>query len=228
MLTLRDHDVEDYEQLADMDASDVGVLTVDDRETIEELGDYLVASGGWDRFAVWLLHKHFLPEPGEVFVERAIARPPQTHTTLIDRAAFSTTGLQPTSLRFDSTVTSGIGLVGMEFAGPADFGPAAPLGPHDEEVLAGFAERLRERGKMDRFGVRLIRNQLGISDDKDLMETCDKPRRALHCAVIDSAAVPDENAIETTWRVKPVAVADGPSATTWCGGVHCYHYCWGC
>src|SRR6201999_2393306 len=88
MLTIRDHGVDDYEQLADMDASDVGVLTDDDRDWIAELGDYLITSGGWERFAVWLLHKHFLPEPGEVFVERAISRPPQTHTTLIDRTAF--------------------------------------------------------------------------------------------------------------------------------------------
>lgn len=228
MLTIRDHTVDDYEELADMDASDVGVLTDDDRDCIAELGDYLVASGGWERFAVWLLHKHFLPEPGEVFVERAIAKPPQTHTTLIDRDAFSPTGLQATSLRFDAEASAGVGLVGMEFAGPADFGPVAPIGPADEAVLAGFGDRLRARGKIDRFGVRLIRNQLGIADDKDLMETCDKPRRALHCAVIDGNDIPDDNAIETTWRVKPVAVGDGPTATTFCGGVHCYHYCWGC
>ncbi len=228
MLTIRDHTVDDYEQLGDMDASDVGVLTEDDRDTIAELGDYLLASGGWERFSVWLLHKHFLPEPGEVFVERAIGRPPQTHTTLIDRSAFSASGLQPTSLRFDPEATSDVRLIGMEFAGPADFGPVSPIGPADEAVLAGFAKRLRARGKLDRFGVRLIRNQLGISDDKDLMETCDKPRRALHCAVMDTAEIPRDDAIETTWRIKPVEDEDGPTASQWCGGVHCYHYCWGC
>ena len=99
-------------------------------------------------------------------------------------------------MRFDTEVTSGVGLVGMEFAGPADFGPITPIGPEDEAVLAGFAERLRARGKIDRFGVRLIRNQLGISDEQELMETCNKPRRALHCAVIETADRPAENSVE--------------------------------
>ncbi len=225
MLTIRDHGVDDYAELSDMDASDVGVLTQDDRDCISDLGDYLVSTDAWQRFAVWLLHRHFVPEPGEVFVERAISRPPQTHTTPIDRAAFSPTGLRPTAFRFDPEVSEGVGLVGMEFAGPADFGPAAPISPDDEAVLAGLAQRLRSHGKIDRFGVRLMRNQLGISEDQELMETCDKPRRALHCALIDTADRPSDNAVETTWRVTP-AIGDGPATSQWCSGVHCYHSCY--
>jgi hypothetical protein len=223
MLTIRDHRAGDYAELADMDATDVGVLTEDDRDCLDDLAEYLVAADGWQRFQLWLLHKHFVPEPGEVFVERAITSPPQTHTTPIDRVAFSPTGLQATAVRFDTEVTSGVGLVGMEFAGPADFGPTSPIGPDDEAVLAGLAERLQSRGKMDRFGVRLIRNPLGLSDNQDLLETCDKTRRALHCTVIDSADVPSENTVETTWRVKAVSGENGPTATVWCGSVHCYH-----
>jgi hypothetical protein len=160
-----------------------------------------------------------------VFVERAITSPPQTHTTPIERAAFSPTGLAATAVRFDTEVAAGVGLVGMELAGPADFGPTSPIGPDDEEVLAGLAQRLRSHGKLDRFGVRLIRDQLGLSEDQELMETCDKPRRALHCAVIDSADRPPLDSVETTWRVKTVAVGTGPTATVVCGGVHCYHSC---
>lgn len=74
MLTMRDHRVDDYAELDDMDTTDVGVLTEDDRDCINELGQFLVDSDGWGRFAVWLLHKHFVPQPGEVFVERAIPR----------------------------------------------------------------------------------------------------------------------------------------------------------
>ncbi len=225
MLTIRDHRVDDYAELNDMDATDVGVLTEDDRDCLNDLAQYLIESQAWERFAVWLLHKHFVPEPGEVFVERAIPTPPQTHTTLIDRTAFSENGLQPTAVRFE-TEASHVGLVGMEFAGPADFGSTTPIGPDDEAVLAGLAERLRERGKIDRFGVRLIRDQLGLSDDQELMETCNKPRRALHCAVIDSAERPAENAVETTWRIKPAASESDPTATTFCGSVHCYHSCY--
>jgi len=225
MLTIRDHRVDDYAELADMDATEVGVLTEDDLDCLNELGQYLVSTDGWQRFALWLLHKHFAPEPGEVFVERAITSPPQTHTTPIERAAFSPTGLQATAVRFDTEVDCGVGLIGMEFAGPADFGPTSPIGPGDEAVLAGLAEQLRSRRKIDRFGVRLIRNQLGISEDQELMETCDKSRRALHCAVIDTADRPAENSVETTWRIKRVAVESGPTATTFCGAVHCYHSC---
>lgn len=224
MLTMRDHRVDDYAELADMDATDVGVLTEEDRSCLEELAQCLVFTGGWRRFAIWLLHKHFEPEPGEVFVERAIASPAQTHTVPIERAAFSPTGLRATAMRFDTEVASGIGLVGMEFAGPADFGPTSPIGPEDEAVLAGLAQRLHSHAKADRFGVRLIRNQLGFAEDQELLETCDKPHRALRCAVIDSAHRPD-NSVETTWRIKPVIIGTGPAATTFCGGVHCYHSC---
>ena len=38
MLTMRDHGVEDYEALRDMDATDVGELREDDRACLEELG----------------------------------------------------------------------------------------------------------------------------------------------------------------------------------------------
>jgi hypothetical protein len=226
MLTIRDHGVSDYAELADMDASDVGLLTQSDKDCITELADYLVSTDAWQRFAVWLLHRHFVPEPGEVFVERAIGRPPQTHTTLIDRAAFSSNGLRATAFRFDTEVSEDVGLVGMEFAGPVDFGPAAPVGPDDEAVLTGLAERMRAHGKIDRFGVRLIRNQLGIAEDQELMETCDKPRRALHCAVIETAERPSENAVETTWRASPAAVGEGPATSTWCTQIHCYHSCY--
>ncbi|HTY27999.1 MAG TPA: hypothetical protein VMD51_07625 [Mycobacterium sp.] len=122
-------------------------------------------------------------------------------------------------------MSADVDLIGMEFAGPVDFGPADPIGPVDEKVLAGVAEILREHGKIDRFGIRLIRNHLGIADDQELMETCDKTRRALHCAVIETSDRPAENAVETTWRVTP-AVGDGPAASQWCSNVHCYHSCY--
>jgi hypothetical protein len=71
MLAVRDHGVDDYAKLPHMDTTDVGVLGEDDRACLEELGQYLAATDAWPRFGVWLLHKHFEPAPGEVFVERA-------------------------------------------------------------------------------------------------------------------------------------------------------------
>jgi hypothetical protein len=49
MLTMRDHGVEDYEVLRDMDATDVGDLRDDDRACLDELGQYLVATDAWPR-----------------------------------------------------------------------------------------------------------------------------------------------------------------------------------
>ena len=163
MLTMRDHGVEDYAALHDMDATDVGELTEDDRACLEELGQYLVDTDAWQRFAIWLLHKHFEPAPGEVFVERAIAAPRRTETTLVERSAFAKQGLSATAIRFDASMRSGVGVVGMEFAEPAEFGATSPLSADDEAVLAGIAERLQAHGKTERFGVRLIRNPLGLS-----------------------------------------------------------------
>ena len=70
MLMMRDHGVADYAALRDMDSTDVGVLGDDDRVCLDELGRYLAAADAWQRFGIWLLHKHFEPDAGEVFVER--------------------------------------------------------------------------------------------------------------------------------------------------------------
>jgi hypothetical protein len=205
MLTMRDHDVEDYAELPDMDRTDVGVLGEDDRACLDELGRYLAATDAWRRFGIWLLHKHFEPAPGEVFVERAIRAPRKTETKPIERSAFCGQGLATTAIRFDSSVSSGVGVVGMEFAEPDDFGATAPLGDADEAVLAGIAERLESHGKTERFGVRLIRNPLELSEDELLHETCDSANRTLHCDVGERDAIlADPSIIETTWRWRVV------------------------
>src|SRR5690348_3023488 len=118
MLTMRDHSVEDYTVLPDMDATDVGVLGDDDRACLAELGEYLASTDAWQRFAIWLLHKHFDPAPGEVFVEHATRSPRGTRTAPLQRHA----DLNATALRFDGSTA----LVGMEFAAPDDFGDTVP------------------------------------------------------------------------------------------------------
>ena len=55
-------------------------------------------------------------------------------------------------------------------------------------------------GKIDRFGVKLIRNPLGLSERDLLVETCDTANRTLRCDVIARDAAPaDLTFIETTW-----------------------------
>jgi hypothetical protein len=201
MLLIRDHGVADYAGLLDMDATDVGVLSEDDRACLDEIGDYLVATEAWQRFALWLLHKHFDPAAGEVFVERARPNEAKTETTLADR--FSALGLSATGIRFGAGADSDLDVVGMEFAERADFGSTAPLGADDETVLAGIAELLRDRGKIDRFGVKLIRNPLGRAARQLLLETCDGENRTLHCDVSSRDAMPrDVTIVETTWQWK--------------------------
>jgi hypothetical protein len=199
MLQIRDHGVVDYTELLDMDATDVGVLGEDDRACLAELGAYLATTAAWRRFAVCLLHKHSEPADGEIFVERATAQR-GLETTLVPRSMVSQQ-VSASGIRFDAHDDSDVNVIALEFAEPADFGPTSPLGADDEAVLAGIAERLRAHDKIDRFGVKLIRNPLALSEDELLLETCDSALRTLYCDIITRDALPaDLVVIETTWR----------------------------
>jgi hypothetical protein len=212
MLTMRDHGVEDYEALRHMDTTDVGELSDDDRACLEDLGQYLVSTDAWRRFGIWLLHKHFEPQPGEVFVERAIRSPRRTETAPVMRSAFAEQGLSTTAIRFDESISTGVGVIGMEFAEPDDYGDTEPLSEDDEIVLGGIAERLQAHDKTQRFGVRLIRNPLELSDAELLHETCDSATRTLHCTVGErDAMLADQHVIQTAWKWR--VVQGGSDAT---------------
>ncbi len=214
MLTMRDHDVEDYVALRDMDATDVGILSEDDRACLDELGQYLVSTDAFQRFAIWLLHKHFEPAAGEVFVESVIMAPRGTETTPVKRCCAQ--GVNATSMRFDPDVSSGVGVIGMEFADPADFGSTSSVSPDDEAVLAGIGERLRAHGKTERFGVRLIRNPLGLLESEVLVETCDIAHRTLHCSVGERDGDHAGTTVETTWQWEPSLSKTGPTVKQLC------------
>ncbi len=214
MLTLRDHNVEDYATLRDMDTTDVAVLDESDRACLDELGHYLVSTDAWQRFAIWLLHKHFNPDIGEVFAESVSTAPRGTRTTLVQRC--SATGLNATSMRFDPDVSAGVGLIGMEFADPNDFGSTSSVNPDDEAAMTGIAERLRAHGKSERFGVRLIRDPLGLSENEVLVETCDIAQRTLHCGVGERDGLSAANNVETTWLWKPHLSKAGPKPHRYC------------
>jgi hypothetical protein len=211
MLTMRDHGVQDYEALRHMDTTDVGELSDDDRACLDELGQYLVSTDAWHRFGIWLLHKHFEPEPDEVFVEHAMRSPRRTETAPAVRSAFSVTGLSATAIRFDDSTHDGVHAIGMEFAEPDEFGDAEPLSDDDDAILTGICERLRTFDKVQRFGVRLIRNPLGLSENELLHETCDSATRTLHCSVGDRhAMLADQTTIQTAWKWR--VVHDGAHA----------------
>ena len=216
MLTMRDHDVEDYAELRDMDATNVGELAEDDRACLDEVGQYLVAADAWQRFGIWLLHKHFEPAPGEVFVERAIHEPRGMKTCPIPRSDFTEQGLSTTAIRFDDMAGGGVGVIGMEFAEPTDFAGVSPLSDDDEAVLAGIAQRLQAHDKIDRFGVRLIRDPLGLSEKEMLSETSNSAERTLNCAVTERGAMASQRAIETNWRWRVVQGKGAPAVMVEC------------
>jgi hypothetical protein len=202
--------------LLDVDATDVGVLTEDDRACLDELGEYLATNDAWQRFAVWLLHKHFEPADGEIFVERATAER-HIETTLVERSVLSPQQVSASGIRFDADVDSDVSFIAMEFAEPADFGPTSPLSAEDETVLAGIAERLRAHGKIDRFGVKLIRNSLALSEDELLLETCDSAIHTLYCDIGSRVEIPAGlDIIETTWRWNVVQGAGRPVVMQTC------------
>jgi hypothetical protein len=209
VLTLRDHNVKDYAVLRDMDTTDVAVLDEADRACLDELGHYLVSDDAWWRFSIWLLHKHFEPLAGELFLERVSSAPRGTETRPVQRCCAD---LDATSLRFDPEVRSSVGVIGMEYTDPANLGCTAPLCDDDETVLAGVAKRLRAHGKTERFGVRLIRDPLGVLENEVLVETCDMTHRRLHCSVNNRADV-HADSIETTWLWRP---CPGPAVMQYC------------
>ena len=208
MLTMRDHGVEDYAALPHMDTTDVGELREDDRACLEELGNYLVSTDAWQRFGIWLLHKHFEPVPGEIFVEYTKRAPRGTETAPVMRSEFAEDGLSTIAIRFDA-VGSEVEIVGMEFAQPDDFGDTEPLSDDDEDVLTGICEMLAAHDKVERFGVRLIRNPLELSEQEMLHETSDSSTRSLHCSVgeRDSMLV-DRKVIQTAWKWRVGAGAE--------------------
>ena len=209
MLTMRDHGVEDYETLDDMDATNVGTLAADDRACLEDVGQYLAATDAWQRFGVWLLHKHFEPRPGEVFVERVDRTLRRTATTPRPKSAHPQ--VSATAVRFDDEVGDGVRIVGMEFADTTDFGETAPLSQDDADVLSGIAERLAAHDKTHRFGLRLIRNPLDMSESELLHETCDRAARTLHCTVDEHDAMfASHQVIQTGWRWRVVEGSGQP------------------
>jgi len=205
MLRMRNHGVDDYAALPDIGTTDVGILGEDDRACLDEIGQFLIMHDAWQRFAIWLLHKHFDPAPGEVFVERVITSRRRIDTAPLARSAAAPRRLTMTAMRFDEPGRAGVNVIGMEFADAAGTGCPAPVVDNDEAALAGIAERLRAHSKTQRFGVRLIHDPLGVSERELLLETADTSARTVHFDIAGRDAVrPCDTVVETTWQWKPV------------------------
>jgi hypothetical protein len=104
----------------------------------------------------------------------------------------------------------------MEFADPTDFGSTSSVSPDDQAILTGIAQRLRAHGKTERFGVRLIRNPLGLLENEVLLETCDIAHLTLHCSVGERDSVRAGTTIETSWQWEPSLSKTGPKVKQRC------------
>jgi hypothetical protein len=233
MLQIHRHGVEDYEQLLHIDAGDLGTLSNDDRECLREVGNFLAATDAWMRFALWLLHKHFEPQTTELLFERVIVDEKRTETSPVCRSSL-TKHISPVAIRFRDTSGPAPQVVGLEYADLHPWEPTARLDDQDEPVLAGIAHRLRAYEKLDRFGVRLIRNPLAMTPAELLLETCDSTTRTMHCHVASRTEVPtDVAAIETTWRwrlvrgtSRPVVMQDCTACCSPAGEEHNPTHCY--
>jgi hypothetical protein len=214
MLRIHRHGVEDYEQLSHIATGDLGILSVDDRECLREVGNFLAATDAWKRFALWLLHKHFEPQDTELFFERVIFDEKRTETSPVCRSRI-TKHASPVAIRFRDDSGPAPRVVGLKYANLHPREPTAALDDRDEPVLAGIAHRLGAYEKLDRFGVRLIRSALAIMPSEIMFESCDSRTRTMHCHVASRTEVPaDVATIETAWRWRlvganrPVVIQD--------------------
>jgi hypothetical protein len=124
-----------------------------------------------------------------------------TETSPMRRSGFALDSLSASAVRFGGDTDTDLHLVGLEFSELSSFGDVAPLSVDDEAVLVGIAQRLRSHGKVDRFGVKLIRNPLGLTEDQLLLETCDMATRTQYCEIGSRELLPSgRSIIETTWR----------------------------
>src|SRR5262249_55712440 len=114
MIGLRRHGPQDYATLPDIDAPDVGTLTVDDQACLAEIGDCLLQANAPSRFGATLLHIHLPVEKNEMFIEEVHADTRSIPLRPVLDAPFD---LFATSLCFEGTASGeSFGLVGLEFA----------------------------------------------------------------------------------------------------------------
>jgi hypothetical protein len=214
MINLRRHSAHDYSMLPDMDATDVGVLTDRDRHCLDELGEYLVRSNNYTRFGIGLLHSHFPVGDDEVLIERADRA--NRSVSLSPYRAICDDELVPLSIRFDASAARDcIEIIGLEYAKREELADVS-LSNDETTTLDGIRRILQRHDAIDRFGVRLIHDQLDLGDGEVLLESCDLHRRQLSCAVTTIDDPQFVKSIETFWCWEPVDASGDSTAVQAC------------
>jgi hypothetical protein len=212
MIALRRHDPEDYAKLPDIDSANVGSLDDSDQACLDDIGQFLLRSKANLRFGVGLLHSHFTIESDETVVENICT----DGETIILRPTKNAVDVLPTALCFDeSSSDEFVRLVGLEFADTKALAGAIPIGDWDHEVLAKLGDILRRHEKIERFGIRLLHDPIGLSG-RVLLETCDATNRVLSCRAIAEDAADFNRSIPTVFSWQETGTEEGPTINQGC------------
>jgi hypothetical protein len=176
MIQLRRHNSQDYIALPDIDLTGVGILAADDYSCLAEVARCLIREHANERFGATLLHSHFPVRDDEILVEEAHIDPPLITLRPMSEAR---PDLVATSVCFEGAGDP-LGLIGLEFTSDEVLAGVRPLGEHDLHVLTHLREILDRNRKVERFGVRLLNDPLGLGR-RVLLETCHPVSRVLTC-----------------------------------------------
>lgn len=213
MIQVRRHDSRDYAALPDIDSTSAGNLSEDDHACLDNVGCLLVQEQANSRFGVTLLHSHFPIRDGEMLVEEV-----STDLQLITLrpVAEKYPGLVPTSVCFERSGEA-FGLIGLEFTPEGTLDGIRPLDAHDHDLLASVHKIVLRYGKIERFGIRLLHDPLGLGD-RVLLETCDP--HGLTCRTTTEADPDFAEAIPTLFQWEAGLSRSGLSA-----GQSCMQFC---
>jgi hypothetical protein len=173
MLTVQPHSSQDYADLPNIDASDVGILSQEDLACLNELGDYLLRSKANERFGATLLHSHFPVRDDETLIEE-VTSGAECITLRPSRSAASNLSAMNLCFEHGGVSAKEIRLIGLEFTSARSLCGVPPISDSDTDVLTGFGQILKRHGKSRRFGMRLLYDPLnlkGVSSSKLVITT---------------------------------------------------------
>jgi hypothetical protein len=214
VLTWRRHDSRDYDALPHIDSAGTADLSAEDQECLNAIGRELHERSGADRFGILLLHKHFDFANDETCVETV---DPDRRCIVAQPVRNVLDGLAVTRLLFEAEAagTSQFRCVALEMASPEMLGEAAPMASEDAGTLEAIAGILARRDKLERFGVQLLHDPIGL-EDEILVETCDPIARTLVCSPVPQSEAERPGAINTVFRWKNRCAPDGFFASQQC------------
>jgi hypothetical protein len=217
MITIRPHNPDDYAVLPDIDNPKVQSLTKSDSDCLEKLGNFLVVARANERFGASLLHRHFPVFTNELFIEE-IDHEKQAITLAPRRKVMEP--VCPINFCFsaDPGSVEALEMVGLEYTRTSGLDRIEPVGEADAEILLGMHEILASCEKLNRFGIRLIHNPLGLEDDWALLETSDSRERVLKSVKVKSTDRSFRESVPTffRWRLDALNYEGAPIVSQTC------------